>query len=82
MPIYAQFEHIIEEMDGKQACTFQKNTTLFFWKSGVPNKHIQNQQAQIHSSFTTSGCTFQQQPVVDDSLDVPVELATYFMPQF
>jgi len=45
MPIYAQFEHIIEEMDGKQACTFQKNSTLFFWKFGVPNKHIQNQQA-------------------------------------
>jgi len=40
MPIYAQYEYIIEEMDGKQACTFQKNSTLFFWKFGVPNKHI------------------------------------------
>lgn len=45
MPIYAQFERIIEEMDGKQVCTSQKNSMLFFWKFGVPNEHKQNQQA-------------------------------------
>jgi hypothetical protein len=34
-------------------------------------------QVSPHVAFT-----FQQQPVVNDSLDVAIELATYLMPQF
>ena len=32
MPVYAPFECIIKELDGKYKCICKENVALFFWK--------------------------------------------------